>query len=509
MRPKTLRDYAAILRRRAWILVLATALAIAGAVGYAEHQRKLYNATAEVLLNTQNLSSVLPNSSSSNPDPARAAATQAGVARVPTVAANTVKAVAANLTVTQFLKESAVSASSDSDLLTFSVTNHDSGLAARLVNAYAHQYVAYRRQLDTLAFSRAAASIHTELARLRAAGESRSGLYRDLVGKSQQLATAEALQTSNALVVRTASSSSQVQPRPARDALFGGVLGLLLGVGIAFLREGFDTRVRSPGDLAARLRLPLLARLSKPPRGIAKKNSLVMLANPESTQAESFRVFATNLEFANMDRRAQTILFTSASEDEGKSTTVANLAVAFALAGRKVVLVDLDLRNPALHRFFSTEMQPGVTDVVLGRDSLEKALVIEKFSDPRLSRNGSGNLGFLPCGTAPPSVGEFIRSQQLAGLLAEARQQGDLVLIDSTPALGVGDAMAVSAYVDGLVLVLNLRSVREPVLDELHRVLATSPAPVLGVAVTGVENEVRYGYGSYAGANVGAILGDK
>ena len=503
----TLHDYLRVVGRRWWILVAAAALATAGAVGYSLHQHKLYSASSVVLLNSQNLGAELANVSLPNADPARVAQTQAGVARVPTVAVHALEAVhLRRRTPAQFLTQSSVSASTSTDLLTFSVTDRNRRLASALATSYARAYVGYRHDLDTLAISRANADVKRQLARLQASGDTHSALYATLLEKSQQLTTMQTLQTSNASVIRTAGAASQTQPRTIRNAAFGLALGLLLGLGLIFLVESLDTRVRSADEQAEELRLPLLARLPEPPRRLRKKHRLVMVETPQSRIAEAFRVFATNIEFANLNHHAHTFLFTSAAEDEGKSTTVANLAVAFALAGRRVVLVDLDLRNPQQHRFFALREQPGLTEIALDRCELTDALAaVPLFSDGNAPAeadvfDGSRTLEVLPCGALPPSAGEFVRSQALADILDELHDRAEFVFIDSPPALGAGDAIALSARVDAVIVVSNLDKARRPMLDELHRTLLACPAPVLGLAVTGAELEYRYSYGPYSGS---------
>ena len=212
-----------------------------------------------------------------------------------------------------------------------------------------------------------------------------------------------------------------------RNGILGFVVGLGLGIGLAFLRHALDTRVRTSEEVAERLHLPLLARLPEPPRKLRAKNRLVMLDEPQSANAEPFRILRTNTEFANLEREVRTIMITGAVEQEGKSTTAANLAVSFARAGRKVILVDLDLRRPILHRFFRLENGAGLTDVVLGHATLAQALVpvpitAAKSRKAAQSRNGQeqlvGSIAVLPAGPTPPDPGEFVGTRALDELLA-------------------------------------------------------------------------------------------
>ena len=227
----------------------------------------------------------------------------------------------------------------------------------------------------------------------------------------------------------------------------------------------------------------------------------------------------TNLDFVTLDTRAKTIMVTSAVEQEGKSTTIANLAVALARAGQRVALVDLDLRRPFLARFFDLK-GPGVTQVALGHATLDDALVQVAITDSRerrresrngqvkLNGNGSresgdgavaGLLEVLPAGPIPPDPGEFVGTHALAEILAELRERADIVLVDAPPALRVGDAMTLTSKVDGIVVVTRMKIVRRHMLAELARQLASVPTPVLGFVVTdaaGEDESYGYGYGS-------------
>jgi Mrp family chromosome partitioning ATPase len=208
-----------------------------------------------------------------------------------------------------------------------------------------------------------------------------------------------------------------------------------------------------------------------------------------------------NVDITRSEIGAKAILVTSAGEEEGKSTTAANLAVAFARAGERVVLVDLDLRRPALHRFFDLD-GPGIAEMARGKTTLEDALAAiplvwpGSHTLPRSEGNGvrrvGGLLHVLAAGSMRGNVDDVLTHRVLANVLDELRRRADVVLIDSTP-LGVGDAMALTAAVDALIIVTRMDLVRRPPLRELMRILRTVPAQTLGFVATGVPPSASYG----------------
>ena len=505
---RALTDYLRVVRRRKWIIVASVVLVPLLAFLLSTRQQVSYQGSAEVYLSQRNLAAALTNTGDPTyQDAARFAETQADLASAPEVA----RRVISNLGLhdrssSDLLRNSDVEAKPNVDLLYVRVRDGDPELAQRLATEYARQFTIYRREIDTAALTNALQGLRARLARLRRSGQRTSPLYATLVDKEQELRLLEALQTSKALVVRPATEAVQVEPRTRRNMILGITFGLALGLLFAFLREALDTRLRSAEEISERLGLPLLGRIPRPRRSVQRAHRLTMTEDPNSVQAEAFRMLRTNLDFVNLERGAKTVMVTSALEQEGKSTTIANLAVAMARAGRHVVLVDLDLRHPFLGRFFRLEGRPGVSDVVLGNFELSDALVSlpieEDAPDSLIPSNGNGarsagRLEVLPSGPMPPNAGEFVGTRSVGAILQALRERADVVLIDAPPVLPVGDSMVLSAVVDAMLIVTRLGVVRRATVDELIRRLDTTPAAKLGFVVTDADPGEEYGTSSY------------
>jgi Mrp family chromosome partitioning ATPase len=513
-----LTDYVAILARRKWIVAVPLVLAPIMAVFLSTTQSPLYEASSSVLINRENIVQLVANQPdlTFGQDPERLLETQTNVARTPELIDRVVRAAGIpGITPGGLLAHSSVSARSNADVLDFSVTNRSPDKAARLATVYATEYTKYRLEKDTAALNDAMDRIRVRIQELRARGvDPASPLFEPLVTLRSQIETARTLQTSNTSVLRGASGANQIRPRTRRNGILGALLGGILGIGLAFLAEALDKRVRSERDIEAALGLPLLARLPRPARRLRKANELVMLAEPRSIAAEPLRTLRTNIEFANLERNARTMMVTSAVQREGKTTTIANLAIAMTRAGRRVVLVDLDLRRPYLHRFLRIRSLPGITDVVLGRLKLEEALRTVRVPQrgmgrtargapvellaPAASSNGHGEvdgiLRVLPAGTIPPDAGELVASEALGEILDSLREQFDFVLIDAPPLLVVGDAMTLSAKVDAMFVVTRLKVVHRGMLHEMARLLEACPAEKFGYVVASAELGEGYGY---------------
>ena len=501
----TFSDHVRVLRQRKWIVIGTTGVVTFLAVFLSLKQAPVYEASAAVLYGQQDPSQAVVGYIPT-PDPTIEGANQAvlakslpvadRVAAMPEFKGQNPRALAGEVT---------VDPSTTSSVLTFVADSGNSTRAVDLVNGFAARYLDYRVASSTAAIRKSRARIERELNNLALGGRSGTKIYADLADRDQQLQIAQTLQASTASLVRTATGAGKVSPKPVRDGILGLVLGAMLGIAFAFLWNALDTRIRAAAEISERLGLPLLARIPEPPRRLRAQGKLVMLEEPESPQAEAFRMLRTNLEFANLERGARSIMVTSAVEEEGKSTTVANLAVALARTGRRVALVDLDLRRPALARFFGLNGHPGLTDIALGNADLDEALASVPFIPP--SRNGrfsydgdvslDGELHVLTSGPLPPDAGEFMESRFVTRLLLDLQSRVDFVLVDVPPLLHVGDAMALTAKVDASLLVARLNVLRKPMVAEVRRLLAASPAITLGFIVTASGGDQEYQYGYY------------
>ena len=198
----------------------------------------------------------------------------------------------------------------------------------------------------------------------------------------------------------------------------------------------------------------------------------VVVGSPRSPAAEAYRTLRTNLQFASLDRDLRTLLVTSAAEGEGKTTVVANLGVALAESGSRVLLVDADLRRPGLHRVFDLPLTPGLSNALLAEET-----------DPTVLETGVAGLSVLSAGDPPPSPGEFVASSRLQRLLSQLRSTFDYVLLDTAPVTLVADAAVLAPSVDGVILVVSAGKTKRDLVRRAREQLEVVGARVLGVVL--------------------------
>jgi polysaccharide biosynthesis transport protein len=513
----TVSDYVAVVRRRFWIVVVAAVAVAAAAYAYSRSQPTVYAASARVLVAQQRLPAQLsvfaPQQPANSQTAERAVTNAAELASATAILQRTLDAAdIPGLTFGRLRKEASVTPSRDADFLTFTIQDRSASVAATLANEYARQFGQYQQQVQAQIIRRATSSVNKRIARLRSeivkhprrlvADRAELGF---LTQSAQQLQTYAAVQTSNTFLVQAATQGTPVQPKTRRNVLAGLGAGAVIGLLIAFLRDATDRRVRNSNQAREWLGLPLLARIPADKSGIfRRRRGISMRSDPGGAQAEAYRLLRTNFGFANIAANNRIVMVTSALDREGKTTTCANLAVACAQGGARVVLLDLDLRRPRLHEMFGLARDQGATDVLAGTVDLHQALhrvdVVVDEPDPMLG----GELRVLTAGTPVARPADRLETEALISMLRGIAQNCDLVLVDSAPLLPVSDASAVAGKVDGVIVVIAQDRHDERTLTELRRSLDRLPVAAMGFVATGVSvrEEAGYTYASYhAGAS--------
>ena len=277
------------------------------------------------------------------------------------------------------------------------------------------------------------------------------------------------------------ASDGPVSPRPTRNLALGALLGLLAGAAGAVLRETLDTTVKTTEALHVVAGAPVLARV--PFDAEARSSPLSLGPGGHSARAEALRQLRTNLQFVDVDRPVKTLVVTSAVPNEGKSSTACSLAILFAEAGQKVLIIDGDLRRPRIAEYLGLEGAAGLTTVLAGRAEV----------DDVLQRWGS-NLWVLPSGTLPPNPSELLGSRHMGELLDGFREQFDMVIVDCPPLLPVTDAAVVAARADGALLLARSHKTTSSQVQTAARALRSVDARLLGCVFNMVSAKSPEGY---------------
>jgi capsular exopolysaccharide synthesis family protein len=279
-----------------------------------------------------------------------------------------------------------------------------------------------------------------------------------------------------------------VTPRPVRNLALAALLGLILGVGGAVLRETLDSTIRTAEAMQHLTSAPVLAVV--PFEAAAKKAPLILTGSTQSERAESFRRLRTNLQFVDVDHPAKVIVITSSVPEEGKSTTAVNLAIAFAEAGKRVLLIEADLRRPRVAEYLNLDGALGLSNVLAGQVAIETVL----------QQWGRRDLWVLTSGSIPANPSELLGSRSMSNLIETQRERFDITIIDTPPLVPVTDAAVVAAKAEGAVLVTRFGKTPQAriktALDALHAVDATVLGCVLNMQVGDHQAGYYYQYQS-------------
>jgi tyrosine-protein kinase Etk/Wzc len=341
-----------------------------------------------------------------------------------------------------------------------------------------------------------------KLARLERNAKVGENIFLMLKEKYEESKIKEAGQIGNVRIIDKAlPPEDPIKPKKKVNLLLGALLGLGLGLGMAFFVERLDNSLKSIEDVEATGlsilgSIPLIKgtkdRKSKKEEEKSEDyqikritSNLVTHFEPKSPISEAYRTFRTNLQFARLDAPLKTILVTSSGPSEGKSTTVANLAITMAQMGTNTILIDSDLRRPVLHSIFNLQRTPGLTNYLAGNVPWKEIIQETPIE----------NLSLLTCGVLPPNPSELLGSKKMRMLLEELKEKYDMILFDSPPVIAVTDAAVLSTLLDGVVLVSSSGSTSREALLRAITLLEN----VKGRLIGGVLNKIKVEsvYGSY------------
>jgi capsular exopolysaccharide synthesis family protein len=218
---------------------------------------------------------------------------------------------------------------------------------------------------------------------------------------------------------------------------------------------------------------------------------LVVKSKPKSHVSEAYRTLRTNIEFSNLDKPLNTIMVTSAVPQEGKTTNTVNLALTIAESGKKVIIIDVDLRVPLIHKVFNSDSKPGLTNVLVLNKKLSE--VIKKADEI------NSNLYYITSGPIPHNPSELLGSEKMKAVIEELKEQADTLIFDSAPVIGFADSLELANQVDGVVLILNAGMVTRDAAKQAKALLEKAKAKILGVVLNNVDikREDYYHYYHY------------
>ena len=326
------------------------------------------------------------------------------------------------------------------------------------------------------------------LAELQRKVDAGRAVYSMLLSKLEEARIAAAKQTSDAKIIDPAYPPvSPVKPRKRLNIILGVILGLMLGLGLAFVEEYMDTSVRGPEEVESVLGVPVIGSVPEM-GGKDVRERLVTQYDAMSPTAEAFKGIRTNIRFSGAGEEVRVILVTSSGAGEGKTTVASNLGIVMAQMGKRVLLVDGDLRRPMVHKIFGMEREPGLTEVIVGEAELG---VVIRGSEVE-------GLDVLVSGHIPPNPSELLGSVRMRRVIEEMRGMYEYVVIDSAPLMPVTDSVELSTLVDGVVLVAKHRWTSTKMLKKSVELFERVDAKVLGIVLNFFSiNASGYRYREY------------
>jgi succinoglycan biosynthesis transport protein ExoP len=507
-RYSSLRDYLRVLRSHRLLILGITVAFAAAAFLVSSLQQKEYTAQASLSFHDINQDlSLVGQQSVPVISQDQLAAINADLVNRPAVANRVKASLDTNLSAAELQDSVSTQVSTRTNFVVIQAKRDDPAFAAKLANAYAAEVL----KLDTEKLrSRLDGTINSLKDKLKSTSKGSTAASQDLLEQQllqeqiARLETARELAQPVQIAKPATVPSSPSSPKTARNTVLGGILGLAFGLLAAFMRDSLDRRLRNTDEVQAELHLPVIGRVPDEALGHAG------FANGDvedgETHLEAYRMLRTNLEFLQAGSPIKTVMVTSGLPEEGKSTVAIALAGAAAVAGKRTLLVECDLRRPCFADRLGIEAQPGLTDYLVGQAAPADILQVVKLSAPaRFHANGKqaakeqddyASMVCITSGSNAPLPAEMLGSERFASFLSKVSKAYDTVILDTSPILSVVDALELAPQVDGLLVCVRLSRTTREEARAARDALGHLPGRPTGVVVTGVRpgQDAYYGY---------------
>jgi capsular exopolysaccharide synthesis family protein len=483
-------DYLRAIRRRWPVVLIVTFLVLATALVVSLSGQKKYEASADLLFNSnQRVETLIAGDSGSDIDPERQLNTDVQLIKLDTVASQVRRTLRLDTGIVDLLEAVETETSSTSDIVAVVATDPDPKTAAAIANAFATEYVAYRRRSARQALVQAAELAQSRLDAL-APADRQTEQARQLEARKRELEITAALQTGGVEIVRRARvPESPSSPRPKLSAALGIFLGLVLGAVIALVLEFADRRMKDESTVEEVLALPVLASIPPPPRrGV-----------DDHLQREAYGLLAANVRLASTGD-SNVVMITSPSPGDGKTSVSLGMARALARLGARVILIEADMRRPSVARYTGLPQQGGGLSALLlnGERHLAHEIIWLDASTMRpvtLDALKDGlSFAILTAGSAPPNPQRLLARPEMAAVVETARSLADVVIIDTPPIGTVNDSATLGRLVDSVIVVARLNQTTKDAARRALRQLRNITAEVTGVVVTDAPAVDQYAY---------------
>lgn len=510
-----IRHYITLLWRWVWVILLGAVLA--GSTSYLVSKRTtpVYRASSRMLIDEA------PGSNSGNEYSQvlmeqRLALTYVELMTTRPILQKTIEQLDLPLTVGQLAGMISVSAPQDTQIINISVEDIDPERAAQIANKLGEVFIAENQSRESLRYAEPIQNWETRiqelgdeiealdieitelgttetateqaaLSRLETERNEARIRYTDAFNTLNQLQLDQARESSNVVQIERAEpSSGPIRPRTLTNLLLALVAGVTLSIGIIFLVDYLDDTIKTPEHILEDTNLSTLGAIAII-NGNSHAERLITQTHPRDPISEAFRVLRTNLSFSAVDGGLKSVLISSSSPGEGKSTTAANLAVVMAQTGKDVILIDADLRRPTQHKIFNVSNSKGLTTAILDN---------EAPLNFHLQTTRVQGVSILTSGPIPPNPAELLNSQRMSQLLDHLKAKADILIFDTPPTLTVADASILAPQVDGCLLVANMGQTKRETFVQAAERLYKSGSVLFGAVINRLQLG-RRGYGNY------------